>query len=123
MNSESRLAVLESEQRGIQNALSGFSFQLSEHKKEDKDSFDRQFLYMRGMKEEILDTIGGAEDCIAEKVADILKGRAEDRKKLDLLWDERSERNGAFRFSGIIAHCLTFLISIGVTLGIIKAIK
>jgi hypothetical protein len=108
MNDAARIAVLEA---NFKNLLR----KSDEHEERDEDRFDRMFTAITVMKEDLLEGMGDMEDKFMERFADL--NRRFDNK-VEPMWDERSERRGAFKMSNVLAHGLTGLVSVAAALGL-----
>jgi hypothetical protein len=113
MSDQSRLAVLEATFPLIVQSI-------KDHERRDDERFhqsevrdEKIFNFVKDMKMEILESIGNLDDKITEMRIN----------KIDPLWDEQNQRKGAFKFSGILSHCVTSIITLGGALGIIKVLK
>ena len=87
-----RVAVLEAHR---DNMLG----QLEDHEKRDEDRFERSFSFVKGMKQEILESIETMDSKLSTLDA-----------KVDTLWDEKNERKGALKMSKFIGHGVSGLV-------------
>ena len=98
MSQESQIAVLEANYSSLERRA-------VEHDMRDEERFEKVFSCMR----DNTDTIVKKIDSLDEKV--------------DSLWDEKNQRAGAFKLTGIVGHGITFLVAIGTFFGLERMFK
>lgn len=95
---DSRIAVIETELKQIMRNQ-------DDHQTRDDRVFDTVFETLKNNQKAVMERIGEL-DATMQK-----------------LWDERNQRSGAMKFSGLFAHGLTALVAIGGVFGIKVLIK
>ncbi len=87
-----RVAVLEANYGNMAKTI-------QEHEKRDEDRFERTFSFVKGMKQEILDSLETMDSKI----------NALDTK-VDTLWDEKNQRSGALKLSKFVGHGISGIV-------------
>jgi len=75
------------------------------HDMRDEERFEKVFSCMRDNTDTIVKKINSLDE------------------KVDSLWDEKNQRQGAFKLSGIIGHIITGIVAIGGFFGLERMFK